>query len=75
MKHNQIKLGKYVHFKNKDKSYQVIGVAKHTESSEELVIYQKLYDDYSFFARPLAMFLENVEVNGQKIPRFEYIGE
>ena len=69
----KIKLGKYRHYKGKD--YQVLGVAKHSETSEELVVYQKLYDDYSMWVRPLSMFIENVEVDGKKVPRFEFLGE
>jgi hypothetical protein len=72
---NQIKLGKYRHFKNNDKEYEVLGVARHTETGEDLVVYKKLYDDYSLLVRPLAMFLEEVEVGGKKVPRFEYLGE
>ncbi len=72
---NQIKIGKYRHFKNKDKEYEVLGVAKQTETGESLVVYKKLYDDYSLQVRPYAMFIEDVEVNGKKMPRFEYLGE
>lgn len=72
---NKIKLGRYRHFKDAEKEYQVLGVAKHTETVEEFVVYKKLYDDYSMFARPLAVFLENVEVDGKKVSRFEYLGE
>jgi len=73
MKNSQIKIGKYRHYKGKE--YQVLGVAKHSETGEELVVYKKLYDDYSMCVRPLSMFTENVEVNGKKMPRFEYVGE
>ncbi len=70
---NKIKLGKYKHYKGKD--YQVLGVAQHSETNEELVVYQKLYDDYSMWVRPLKMFVEEVEISGKKVPRFEYIGK
>ena len=69
----KIKLGNYRHYKGKD--YQVLGVAKHSETSEELVVYRKLYDDYSLWVRPLTMFTEEVEINGKKVSRFEYMGE
>ena len=72
MRSREIKSEKYRHFKGKD--YQVLGVARHSETGEELVVYKKLYDDYSMYVRPLAMFIEDVEVNGKKVPRFEYIG-
>ena len=68
-----LKLGKYKHYKQK--YYQVIAVAKHSETKEELVVYRKLYDDFGLWVRPLSMFIENVEVEGKILPRFEFIGE
>lgn len=67
-----MKLGKYKHYKGKE--YEVVGVAKHSETLEDLVVYKALYDDGQLWVRPVAMFLEEVEVNGQKFKRFEYIG-
>lgn len=72
MENNMLKLGKYRHYKGKD--YEVLGVAKHSETLEELVVYKKLYDDKSLWVRPLKMFIENVEIDGKIMPRFEYIG-
>ena len=66
-----IKLGKYRHYKGKE--YEVIGVAQHSETLEDLVVYKKLYDDESLWVRPLKMFLEEVQVNGKKVPRFQLI--
>jgi len=68
-----LKLGKYRHYKGNE--YEVIGIAKHSETLEELVVYQALYGDHDLWVRPLKMFTEEIEVNGKKIPRFEYIGE
>lgn len=68
-----IKLGKYRHFKGKE--YEVIGIAKHSEELRDYVIYRKLYDDYSMWIRPLDMFCEEVDVDGVKMKRFEYIDE
>lgn len=69
---NQLKLGKYKHYKGRE--YEVIGVARHSETREELVVYKTLYGDYDLWARSLKMFAEEVEVDGKKVPRFEYIG-
>lgn len=68
-----VELGKYKHYKGKE--YEVIGVAKHSETQEELVAYRALYGNHDLWVRPLNMFVEEIEINGKKIPRFEYIGE
>ena len=67
-----MKEGIYRHYKGN--KYRVIGVAKHSETLEELVVYEALYDnpEGKLWVRPLEMFLEEVEVNGKKIKRFEY---
>lgn len=67
------KPGIYEHYKKK--RYRVIGVAQHSETLEKLVVYQKLYDDGGLWVRPLAMFIEDVEIDGQIVPRFKYIGD
>ncbi|MEW5755481.1 MAG: DUF1653 domain-containing protein [Pseudomonadota bacterium] len=64
--------GRYRHYKGKD--YQVIGVARHSETLEEYVVYRMLYGDGSLWIRPAAMFLEHVEVDGTSQPRFQYVG-
>ncbi len=73
MKINEIKPGKYRHYKGKE--YNVIGVARHSETLEELVVYQALYGEGGLWVRPLKMFVEEVEVEGKKMPRFEYLGK
>lgn len=60
--------GCYRHYKGK--RYQVIGVARHSESEEELVVYRCLYGDFSLWVRPVEMFLEKVLVDGRVLPRF-----
>ena len=68
---SKIRLGVYKHYKGN--MYEVIGVAKHSETLEESVIYRAMYGKNELWARPLSMFLEKVEVNGQKFSRFEFI--
>ncbi|MFV0444193.1 MAG: DUF1653 domain-containing protein [Planctomycetaceae bacterium] len=63
--------GRYRHYKGKD--YHVLGVARHSETKEPLVVYRTDYGDRSLWVRPLDMFTESVKVNGQTIPRFQYI--
>ncbi len=63
----------YQHFKGE--RYKVIGLAKHSETQEELVAYQHLDGDGQMWVRPIGMFSEEVEVDGRKIPRFKYIKE
>lgn len=62
---------KYRHFKGKE--YLVLHVAKHSETLEELVVYQALYGERGIWVRPLSMFLEEKEVDGKIINRFEEI--
>jgi hypothetical protein len=63
--------GRYRHYKGND--YQVIGIARHSETEEELVVYRKLYGDGSLWIRPLAMFVEDVIVEGRLVHRFDRI--
>lgn len=70
----KLKPGKYKHYKGK--LYSVEGIARHSETLEEMVVYKALYlpEGENLWVRPLIMFLEEVEVDGNKIPRFEYLG-
>jgi len=63
--------GVYKHYKGN--FYQVIGVARHSESEEHLVVYKTLYGDNSLWVRPLGMFTETVERDGRQVARFEFI--
>lgn len=69
----KLKPGKYRHYKGRD--YEVIGVARHSETQEELVVYRPLYGEGGLWVRPLAMFLESVEQDGKTLPRFRYLGD
>jgi len=73
MESREIKIGKYQHFKGKE--YEVIGVAKHSETMEDLVVYRALYGDCNLWVRPLKMFLEEVGSEEEKVPRFKYLGK
>lgn len=70
---SELRLGVYRHYKNKE--YQVLAVAKHSETEELLVVYKLLYGDFSYWVRPLTMFVETIEMNGQQQPRFQWIRE
>lgn len=63
-----IPLGKYRHYKGHE--YQVLGVVRHSETLEPMVLYRPLYNDSGMWVRPHAMFLEEVEVDGARVPRF-----
>jgi hypothetical protein len=69
----KLKLGKYQHYKGG--KYLVIGLAKHSETLEELVVYVALHENSqsNLWVRPLKMFLESIEKNGKMIPRFKKI--
>lgn len=72
----KIKIGKYRHFKGG--KYEVLGIAHHSETQEEFVVYKALYDCKPFgkgslWIRPKKMFLEKVVVNNKKVPRFKFL--
>ncbi|HJV65630.1 MAG TPA: DUF1653 domain-containing protein [Geomonas sp.] len=70
---HQLRPGRYRHYKGN--YYEVIGIARHSETEEEMVVYRKLYGDHSLWVRPLAMFLEEIEINGRLLPRFAPVDE
>ena len=70
---NEIKLGKYRHFKGNE--YEVIAIAKHSETTEDYVVYKALYDDGGMWVRPASMWNETVERDGVTYKRFTYIGK
>ena len=63
--------GRYRHYKGME--YQVIGLVKHSETEETLVLYKMLYGDFSSWVRPYSMFVETIEINGEIKPRLELI--
>ena len=74
---HEIQTGKYEHYKGGQ--YEVLGIAHHSESLEELVVYRALYDSKEFgsnaiWVRPKEMFFENVTIDGVEKPRFKFIG-
>lgn len=70
---NDIKCGKYRHFKGGE--YEVLGVARHSETNEEMVVYRALYGEGGLWVRPASMWNETVERNGKTYRRFNYIEE
>lgn len=75
---SEIKSGKYEHSKS-GRKYEVIGLARHSETLEELVVYKALYKSEEFgegalWVRPKKMFFEKVNLNGKEVSRFKYLG-
>jgi hypothetical protein len=70
---NALPPGRYRHFKGKE--YEVIGVARDSETLAEVVVYRALYGERGLWVRPAAMFLETIERDGVTLPRFTYLGE
>lgn len=68
-----MKQGVYQHYKGAQ--YWVDRVVRHSETEEKLVIYQALYGEKGWWARPLDMFQETVNIDGEQIPRFEFLTE
>ena len=65
--------GIYEHYKGK--RYKVIDTVSHSETEELMVLYRALYGERGLWVRPFNMFFENVTIDGQEKPRFQYIGE
>ena len=65
-------LGLYRHYKGGE--YEVLGVARHSETLEPLVVYRPLYNDSGWWVRPHAMVFGPVEIDGQPRPRFAFVG-
>lgn len=63
--------GRFRHYKGKN--YTVLGVARHSETQEELVVYRQEYGDHGLWVRPKAMFMETVKVDGKEVPRFQHL--
>ena len=70
---DELKPGRYRHFKGNE--YEAIGLARHSETLEQLVVYRALYGEGGLWVRPLDMFMEEIERDGKRIARFTYIGE
>jgi len=67
-----LRAGRYRHYKGNQ--YVVIGVARHSETDEEWVVYRQDYGDRGLWVRPKSMFLQTLEVDGKQLPRFEFLG-
>ena len=70
---DEIKPGRYRHFKGNE--YEGIGLARHSETQEEMVVYRALYGDFGLWVRPARMWNETVERDGKTFRRFTYIGQ
>ncbi|CBK44002.1 conserved protein of unknown function DUF1653 [Nitrospira defluvii] len=71
--YTMMKPGRYRHYKGKD--YEVLGVARHSETEEEYVVYRQLYGGGGLWIRPLEMFLEAVTIGETVVPRFRRLEE
>ena len=69
----EIKIGKYRHFKGNE--YEVVAIAKHSETLEEMVVYKALYGDGGYWVRPASMWNETVTKEGKTFKRFEFLGK
>ncbi len=67
----EIQKGIYRHYKGDE--YEVLMVATHSETEEPMVVYRALYGDYGYWVRPLEMFTQKVEVNGEMVERFKFL--
>lgn len=67
----EIQKGIYRHYKGNE--YEVIAVAKHSETGEQMVVYRALYGEYGVWVRPYEMFVEELELDGIKVARFTFL--
>ncbi|MFT6201716.1 MAG: hypothetical protein ACJAZJ_000899 [Candidatus Endobugula sp.] len=72
MPNKELLAGLYLHYKGQE--YEVIEVARHSETQEWVVVYRCLYGDYSLWVRPYDMFVEAIVINDVEVPRFQYLG-
>lgn len=70
MQKPELATGLYRHYKGQ--AYQVIDLARHSETEEWHVVYRPLYGDFGLWIRPYAMFVEEIEQHGQRVPRFAF---
>ena len=70
---DEIKIGRYHHFKGNE--YEVLYLAKHSETLEPMVVYRALYGEHGVWVRPASMWNETVERDGKTYRRFTYIGD
>jgi hypothetical protein len=68
-----VKIGLYKHYKGN--TYEVIGVAQHSEDESHLVVYRPTYGERGLWVRPYDMFNETIEIDGKQVSRFKYIGD
>ena len=68
-----LKIGEYEHYKGH--KYRPLYVGRHSDTLEEIVVYQGLYKNNPIWVRNINIFLEKVEVDGKKVPRFKYVGK
>ncbi len=66
-----MKKGKYQHYKGH--LYELVDIARHSETLEDMVVYRQLYGERSLWVRPAAMFFETVTIDGKEVPRFEKV--
>ena len=67
------KPGLYRHYKGND--YRVVGLARHSETLEPMAVYEALYDEGVLWVRPAGMFMETVEIDGERLKRFTRVGD
>lgn len=68
----ELPAGRYRHYKGGE--YELVGLARHSETLEAMVVYRPLYNASGLWVRPLAMFIETIELAGERVPRFAHIG-